>query len=105
MARSRSELTSSPSLRGALAVKISWMTFGSPATRRAIRSDARLSYGEADDILIDYKAAIAAGGDIAWRLVECSRLPRPPEAGQTRLHGPFEPIEFLEHGNERAQGI
>ena len=30
-----------------------------------IRSDARLSYGEADGILVDYKAAIAAGGDIA----------------------------------------
>ena len=46
-----------------------------------IRSDARLSYGEADDILIDYKAAIAAGGDIAWRLVECSRLARARSGG------------------------
>ena len=46
-----------------------------------IRSDARLSYGEADDILIDYKAAIAAGGDIAWRLVECSRLARARAGG------------------------
>ncbi len=45
-----------------------------------IRSDARLSYSEADGILIDYKAAIAAGGDIAWRLVECSRLARAREA-------------------------
>ena len=35
MARSRSELTSSPSLRGALAANISWMTFGSPVTSRA----------------------------------------------------------------------
>ncbi len=55
-----------------------------------IRSDARLSYGEADGILIDYKAAIAAGGDIAWRLVECSRLararrrPAPGPAASTR---------------------
>lgn len=47
-----------------------------------IRSDARLSYGEADDILVDYKAAIAAGGDIAWRLVECSRLARAREAAR-----------------------
>ena len=46
-----------------------------------IRSDARLSYGEADDILVDYKAAIAAGGDIAWRLVECSRLARARAGG------------------------
>ena len=46
-----------------------------------IRSDARLSYSEADDILIDYKAAIAAGGDIAWRLVECSRLARARAGG------------------------
>ena len=46
-----------------------------------IRSDARLSYGEADDILIDYKVAIAAGGDIAWRLVECSRLARARAGG------------------------
>lgn len=46
-----------------------------------IRSDARLSYSEADGILIDYKAAIAAGGDIAWRLVECSRLARARAGG------------------------
>lgn len=52
-----------------------------------IRSDARLSYGEADDILIDYKAAIAAGGDIAWRLVECSRLARAREAARARAGG------------------
>ena len=52
-----------------------------------IRSDARLSYGEADDILVDYKAAIAAGGDIAWRLVECSRLARAREAARARAGG------------------
>lgn len=52
-----------------------------------IRSDARLSYSEADDILIDYKAAIAAGGDIAWRLVECSRLARAREAARARAGG------------------
>ena len=52
-----------------------------------IRSDARLTYGEADDILIDYKAAIAAGGDIAWRLVECSRLARAREAARARAGG------------------
>ncbi len=39
-----------------------------------IRSDARLSYDEADAILVDYKEAIAAGGELSWRLVECSRL-------------------------------
>ena len=52
-----------------------------------IRSDARLSYSEADGILIDYKAAIAAGGDIAWRLVECSRLARAREAARARAGG------------------
>ncbi|WP_304426130.1 ribonuclease R [uncultured Adlercreutzia sp.] len=41
-----------------------------------ICSSARLSYGQADDILIDYKAAIAAGNDLSWRLVELSRLAR-----------------------------
>ena len=39
-----------------------------------IQSNARLTYGQADDILIDYKAAIAAGDELSWRLVQCSRL-------------------------------
>lgn len=52
-----------------------------------IRSDARLSYGEADAILVDYKEAIAAGGDVAWRLVQCSRLAGLREAARTRAGG------------------
>ncbi|MEY8459966.1 VacB/RNase II family 3'-5' exoribonuclease [Eggerthellaceae bacterium 24-137] len=52
-----------------------------------IRSDARLSYGEADAILVDYKEAIAAGGDLAWRLVQCSRLAGLREAARERAGG------------------
>lgn len=52
-----------------------------------IRSDARLSYGETDAILVDYKEAIAAGGDVAWRLVQCSRLAGLREAARTRAGG------------------
>lgn len=49
-----------------------------------IRSRARLSYQQADDILIDYKEAIAAGGEVAWRLVECARLGRLREEARSR---------------------
>lgn len=52
-----------------------------------ICSDARLSYGEADAILVDYKEAIAAGGDLAWRLVQCSRLAGLREAARERAGG------------------
>ncbi|WP_302963252.1 ribonuclease R family protein [uncultured Adlercreutzia sp.] len=52
-----------------------------------IRSDARLSYGEADAILVDYKEAIAVGGDLAWRLVQCSRLAGLREAARARAGG------------------
>jgi ribonuclease R len=52
-----------------------------------IRSDARLAYNEADAILLDYKEAVAAGGDLAWRLVQCSRLAGLREAARTRAGG------------------
>lgn len=52
-----------------------------------ICSDARLSYEEADAILVDYKEAIAAGGELAWRLVECSRLARLRDEARTRAGG------------------
>lgn len=41
-----------------------------------IRSKARLSYDEAEAILVDYKEAVAAGDELSWRLVECARLAR-----------------------------
>ncbi|MEC4176682.1 ribonuclease R [Adlercreutzia sp. R7] len=49
-----------------------------------IRSKARLTYQQVDDILIDYKEAIAAGGQLAWRLVECARLGKLREEARTR---------------------
>ncbi|MCI9206948.1 MAG: VacB/RNase II family 3'-5' exoribonuclease [Adlercreutzia caecimuris] len=52
-----------------------------------IRSDARLAYNEADAILLDYKEAVAVGGDLAWRLVQCSRLAGLREAARTRAGG------------------
>lgn len=67
-----------------------------------IQSKARLSYGEADDMLLDGKAAVAtgagsaasgaggdvaAGGDLAWRLAECSRLAKLREAARSRAGG------------------
>ncbi len=52
-----------------------------------IRSDARLSYGEADAILVDYKETIAAGGELAWRLVQCSRLARLRDEARERAGG------------------
>ena len=47
------------------------------------------------------KLPLAAGRACRQNLLDDLRISR----HQTRLHGPFEPIEFLEHGNERAQGI
>lgn len=49
-----------------------------------IRSKARLTYQQVDDILIDYKEAIAAGGQLAWRLVECARLGKLREEARAR---------------------
>ena len=50
-----------------------------------IRSKARLSYEQADAILVDYKEAIAAGDELSWRLVQCSRLARLREAARTAV--------------------
>lgn len=52
-----------------------------------IRSKARLSYDEADAILVDYKEAVAAGDGLSWRLVECARLARLRDAARERAGG------------------
>lgn len=67
-----------------------------------IRSKARLSYGEADEVLLNGRADraagaesapsgaladAAAGDDIAWRLAECSRLAKLREAARARAGG------------------
>ena len=52
-----------------------------------IRSKARLSYDEADAILVDYKEAVAAGDELSWRLVECARLARLRDAARERAGG------------------
>ncbi len=65
-----------------------------------IRSDARLAYNEADAILLDYKEAVAVGGDLAWRLVQCSRLAGLREAARTpeakvALDGEGRPVDIV----------
>ncbi len=71
-----------------------------------ICSNARLSYGQADDILIDYKAAIAAGNDLSWRLVQLSRLARARDearalAGGIDFNIPEAKVALAEDGTPR----
>ena len=52
-----------------------------------ICSRARLTYQEVADILVDYKIASAAGVDLSWRLVACSRLAKLRDAARCQAGG------------------